>query len=142
MNETEIRALGFEPWYGGDEAPGDWTGDKDDVMYADGCYIGRYPHNWRQSKPPVSSQIIGYKKKETPMEYPKWVVARATSLHNPSADRNGYYNALCQHILDHEQPPVDPDLELARKHYLEWSGSSSLSVEEAILAAIKEARNA
>jgi len=134
MNEKEIRALGFEPWYGGDEAPGDF--DKDipyNALRRSGMRTSNWSTHWVHEG--RTSDIIGYKKKETPMEYPKWVYARAYEL---AANRA----TLCQHILDHEQPPVDPDLELARKHYDMWMRCDHDSAEIAILAAIKEARNA
>lgn len=134
MNETEIRALGFEPWYGGDEAPGDWDGSE--VLFATGATCkddNASAWYWRHNG--ASYNIIGYKKKETPMEYPEWVVSRAHEL----ADN---CPALCQMIMDHEQPPVDPDFELARKHYKMWADDDHDTTYDAILAAIKEARNA
>jgi len=128
MNEQEIRDKGFEAWYGGDTGPEDYDGE----VLLRGGWQGNHSEidRWCWKQDGSTLDIVGYKRKEP--EMPQWVQDRYAAM--DKAD-------VCALILKHEEPPVDPDVALARKHYDAWMDGDYV-VREAILAAIKEARNA
>jgi len=118
---------GFTPWAGGSEAPADWDGGG--AVCRNGS-VARCPSYWtHRPNPDWSGQwdVIGYRQRaaEQPEEIPQWYLDRASEIIGTGVFfTDAMKAAIARYVMQHEQPPVDPDVLAVREILTAWHGEN------------------